>query len=144
MPELTASDGGCLLCYPLVHSSLIHSPPTPAQVTLLRDPMPRPIRSRASSISAASMDSNSSSLFSHASTSTSATKSTLDRQYPPARSAVRAQSIRLPTKLPPPPSGLADVDLSTLILDADLKDVPIGYYLGKLKELGDFVLCLHE
>ncbi|KAL8276418.1 hypothetical protein RQP46_011170 [Phenoliferia psychrophenolica] len=88
--------------------------------------------SQSSSTSAASMES-ASSLFSRAD---SAATGTTQEQAPSTANETRGASIRLPTRLPDPPAGLLDVDLSSLILDDGLRDVPIGYFLGKLKELG--------
>ncbi|GAA6039335.1 hypothetical protein JCM8097_002803 [Rhodosporidiobolus ruineniae] len=57
--------------------------------------------------------------------------------------------IRLPLHLPLPPDDLAEVDLSSLVVDDELEGAPIGFAVGKLRSLGPSLLkattstCLH-
>ncbi|KAK4705471.1 hypothetical protein P7C70_g723, partial [Phenoliferia sp. Uapishka_3] len=94
-----------------------------------------PTSSRATLSSTKSYDSIAPSHISQGSRTTSQTRSFSDQSGVHGFPA-RANSIHLPTKLPPAPAGLSDVDLTTLIVDEQLKDVPIGYYVARLRELG--------
>ncbi|KAL8283551.1 hypothetical protein RQP46_005654 [Phenoliferia psychrophenolica] len=50
--------------------------------------------------------------------------------------AHRQSSINLPTRLPPPPSVAPDVDLSTLAVDPEFEDLPLGFVVAKLRSYG--------
>ncbi|KAM0756637.1 hypothetical protein T439DRAFT_352305 [Meredithblackwellia eburnea MCA 4105] len=53
---------------------------------------------------------------------------------------LKAGLLNLPTKLPKAPRDVPTVNLDQLILDESLRDVPVGYFLSKLKELGPTLL----
>ncbi|KAK4695488.1 hypothetical protein P7C70_g8542, partial [Phenoliferia sp. Uapishka_3] len=52
----------------------------------------------------------------------------------------RSTSIRLPLHLPPRPLSTPDVELSALIVDPEFQDLPLGFVIAKLRELGPELL----
>lgn len=59
---------------------------------------------------------------------------------PPLDPAMKASTVRLPFQLPIPPTAFDEVDLTSLILDDELGDAPIGFAVGKLRQLGEPLL----
>ncbi|GAA5846637.1 hypothetical protein JCM9279_003390 [Rhodotorula babjevae] len=68
---------------------------------------------------------------------------------PPLDPRAKAGTIRLPLQLPAPPTDLSEVDVSDLIVDDELQGAPVGFALGRLRQLGAELLtattatCLH-
>ncbi|GAA5904399.1 hypothetical protein JCM8208_004185 [Rhodotorula glutinis] len=68
---------------------------------------------------------------------------------PPLDSRAKAGTIRLPLQLPAPPTDLSEVDVSSLIVDDELQGAPVGFAVGRLRQLGAELLtattatCLH-
>ncbi|GAA6002717.1 uncharacterized protein JCM10292_002982 [Rhodotorula paludigena] len=91
------------------------------------------------------------SIVSHSTATTSPEEATalLPPTLPPLDPATKASTIRLPLQLPAPPADLPDVDLSTLTVDDELEDAPVGFAVGKLRQMGPSLLlsttatCLH-
>ncbi|KAM0746305.1 hypothetical protein T439DRAFT_384310 [Meredithblackwellia eburnea MCA 4105] len=75
------------------------------------------------------------SLFSTLSTSTAASDIIAVPERP-------NNPVRLPLKLPPAPSAAHDVDLSSLVVDEEIKGLPLGLVVGKLQSMGDELLRL--
>ncbi|KDE04195.1 hypothetical protein MVLG_05356 [Microbotryum lychnidis-dioicae p1A1 Lamole] len=59
---------------------------------------------------------------------------------PDAMPAFKARTVHLPLQLPASPRPLADVDCTTLVVDAELADVPIGYVLAQMRAMGALLL----
>ena len=55
---------------------------------------------------------------------------------PPLDPRAKAGTIRLPLQLPAPPTDLSEVDVSGLIVDDELQGAPVGFALGRLRQLG--------
>ncbi|GAA5989900.1 hypothetical protein JCM10908_002368 [Rhodotorula pacifica] len=68
---------------------------------------------------------------------------------PPLDPSIKASTIRLPLQLPVPPTSFAEVDLKSLVVDDEIGDAPVGFAVGKLRQLGPSLLtstsatCLH-
>lgn len=57
---------------------------------------------------------------------------------PSEPAAVKAATLHLPLRLPPPPITETEVDLSTLVVDPELRDKPVGMIVGRMRQLGLF------
>ncbi|BGP43356.1 hypothetical protein JCM10450v2_007506 [Rhodotorula kratochvilovae] len=55
---------------------------------------------------------------------------------PPLDPLAKASTIRLPLQLPTPPSDFAEVDVGSLVVDDELEGAPVGFAVGKLRQLG--------
>ncbi|GAA5923315.1 hypothetical protein JCM3775_007502 [Rhodotorula graminis] len=68
---------------------------------------------------------------------------------PPLDPRAKAGTIRLPLQLPAPPTDLSEVDVSSLVVDDELHGAPVGFAVGRLRQLGAQLLtattatCLH-
>ncbi|GAA6046803.1 hypothetical protein JCM3770_005650 [Rhodotorula araucariae] len=96
------------------------------------------------------------SLFSKDSCSTTSSAPDLAPRPFPAQATLpaldplaKASTIRLPLQLPTPPSDFSEVDVTNLVVDDELGGAPVGFAVGKLRELGATLLnattatCLH-
>lgn len=50
--------------------------------------------------------------------------------------ALKAETVHLPLRLPPPPLAQPDIDLKSLVVDPEHRDRPIGFVIGRIKSLG--------
>ncbi|SCV72996.1 BQ2448_6921 [Microbotryum intermedium] len=57
-----------------------------------------------------------------------------------AMPAFKARTVHLPLQLPASPRPLVDVDCTTLVVDEELSDVPIGYVLAQMRAIGAVLL----
>ena len=87
-----------------------------------------------------SSKSRSSSVFSNesfATASSSPSLSTPPDHYQYARLPAAPRAIRLPLKLPNSPVAFEEVDVTALVLDDDMADIPTGYIVDKLRSMGE-------
>ncbi|KAG0666356.1 hypothetical protein C6P46_004925 [Rhodotorula mucilaginosa] len=118
---------------------------------LLAPPLERTSSCASSASSAAGQ-----SLISGVTASTAQSAPDLSPQPLPSRASlplldpsIKASTIRLPLQLPVPPTAFAEVEMKTLIVDDELGDAPVGFAVGKLRQLGSSLLtstsatCLH-
>lgn len=54
---------------------------------------------------------------------------------------LQAATVNIPLELPPPPHSMQEVDLTTLTLDEELEDLPIGLVVGKMKANGEWCVA---
>ncbi|GAA5862756.1 hypothetical protein JCM3774_001912 [Rhodotorula dairenensis] len=115
-----------------------------------------PVEARSSCCASSVSSAAAQSLLSGSTGSTGLSTPDLSPQPLPARASlprldpsVKASTIRLPLQLPVPPTAFAEVDFKNLILDDELGDAPVGFAVGKLRQLGTSLLastsatCLH-
>lgn len=111
---------------------------------LLAPPLERTSSCASSTSSAAAQ-----SLLSGMTASTAPSAPDLSPQPLPARAtlplldpSIKASTIRLPLQLPVPPTAFAEVEVKNLIVDDELGDAPVGFAVGKLRQLGEhFFSC---